>query len=117
MTQLVGELVQSSLILFLLYPALTVLISWLRGLLVKASVTREVNLGMAINLFMTAVILAIGLYLYLPGLPMAAIALNVAAFCEVIYLLWRARSILAPEIQLLNLLWSKVISLALLYQW
>ena len=103
MTQQVGELVQSTLLLFLLFPALTVLISWLRGLLVKQSVTREVNMGMAINLVVTALILMIGLYLYLPGLATAAVALNLAAFCEVIYLLWRARSILAPEIQILKL--------------
>jgi hypothetical protein len=103
MTQLVGELVESSLLLFLLFPALTVLVSWLRGLLIKQGVTREVNLGMAINLLITAVILAIGLNYHLPGLPTAAIALNVAAFCEVVYLLWRTRATLAPEIQLLQL--------------
>ncbi len=103
MTQPVGELVQSSIMLFLLFPALTVLVSWLRGLLIKQSVTREVNLGMAINLFVTAVILIIGLYYYLPGLPTAAIALNVAALCEVVYLLWRTKTILAPEIKLLQL--------------
>lgn len=103
MTELVGELVKSSLLLFLLFPAFTVLISWLRGLLIKQSVTREVNLGMAINLLVTAVVLTIGLYYHLQGLHTAAVALNIAAFCEVVYLLWRARSVLAPDIQLFKL--------------
>jgi hypothetical protein len=102
MTQLVGELAQSSLVLFLMYPALAIFISWLRGLLIKRRVTREVNVGMAINLFVTAGALAVGLYLHLPGLPTAAIALNVAALAEVFYLTWRTRRILAPDIQLLN---------------
>jgi hypothetical protein len=103
MTQLVGELTESSLLFFLFFPALTVLVSWLRGLLIKQGVTREVNLGMAINLMITAAILATGVYYHLPGLTSAAIALNIAVFCEVVYLLWRTRMILSPEIQLLQL--------------
>jgi hypothetical protein len=79
MTQLVGELARSSLILFLLYPALAVFISWLRGLLIKRRVTREVNVGMGINLLVTAGVLAIGLYLHLPGLATAAIATHSCA--------------------------------------
>jgi hypothetical protein len=102
MTRLVGELARSSLILFLLFPALAVFISWLRGLLIKRRVTREVNVGMAINLLVTAGVLAVGLYLHLPGLPTAAIALNAAALAEVLYLTWRTRRILAPEIRLLK---------------
>ncbi len=93
---MVGELVKSSLLLFLFFPALTVLVSWLRGLLIKQGVTREVNLGMAINLLITAVILAIGLNYHLPGLHTAAIALNIAVFCEVVYLLWRTRDAFLP---------------------
>lgn len=103
MTQLVGELAQSSLVLFLVFPALAVFISWLRGLLIRRRVTRQVNVGMAINLLVTAGVLAMGPYLHLPGLPTAAIALNAAALAEVLYLIWRTRRILAPEIQLLNL--------------
>jgi len=103
MTQLVGELARSSLILFILYPALAVFISWLRGLLINQRVTRQVNIGMAINLLVTAGVLALGLYLHLPGLPTAAIALNIAALCEVIYLAWRTQGILAPGLFLLPL--------------
>jgi len=103
MTPLVGELARSSLVLFILFPALTVLITWLRGLLINRRITRQVNVGMAINLLVTTGILAIGLYLHLPGLPTAAIALNIAALCEVIYLTWRTQRILAPGLYLLPL--------------
>jgi len=103
MTRLVGELARSSLVLFIFYPALAVLISWLRGLLINQRVTREVNLGMAINLLVTAGVLFMGIIFGLPGLPTAAIALNFAALCEVFYLTWRTQRILAPEIQLLRL--------------
>lgn len=92
MTADVGELARSSLALFLLFPGLAVLISWLRGLLIKGRVTKEVNIGMAVNLVATAVVLAIGLALRLPGLPTAAVALNVAALCEVFYLALRTRA-------------------------
>ena len=103
MTELVGEITKASLALFLFFPALTVLVSWLRGLLIKQGVTKEVNLGMAINLLITAVILVYGVKNNLPGLTAAATALNIAVLCEVVYLLWRTRMILAPEIQLLHL--------------
>jgi hypothetical protein len=103
MTRLVGELARSSLVLFILYPALAVFISWMRGLLINQRVTRQVNMAMAINLLVTAGILAIGLYLHLPGLPTAAIALNIAALCEVLYLSWRTQRVLAPGLHLLPL--------------
>jgi hypothetical protein len=101
MTQLVGEIARSSLVLFILFPALAVFISWLRGQLINHRETRQVNFGMAINLLTTAGVLAIGLYFHLPGLPTAAIALNIAALCEVIYLSWRTQHILAPGLHLI----------------
>ncbi len=100
MTQLVGELARSSLVLFLLFPALTVFIMWLRGQLINHRVTRQVNMGMAINLSLTAAVLVIGLSLHLPGLPTAAIALNLAALGELLYLTWRTQRILAPGLNL-----------------
>lgn len=102
MTTVVGELAQNSLAFFLLFPALAVFTSWLRGLLIKRRVTSQVNAGMAINLSVTAVILVIGIAYQLPGLPVAAVALNIASLCEVIYLAWRTGRILAPEIRLLS---------------
>lgn len=103
MEPLVGALTKSSLVFFLLFPGLTVFVSWLRGLLIKEGVTREVNIGMAINLAVTAVVLILGVINNLPGLSTAAVALNIAVFCEVLFLLWRTRSILAPDIQLLQI--------------
>ncbi len=102
MTEFVGELAQNSLVLFLIFPALSVFISWLRGLLIRRGVTGHINTGMVINLAVTALVLFAGISLQLPGLPAAAIALNLAALCEVIYLAWRAGKTLAPEIQLLS---------------
>lgn len=102
MTQPVGNLALSTLPLFLLFPALAVFISWLRGLLIKQRVTREVNVGMAINLVITAVVLALGLVWQYPGLPTAAVALNVAALAEVVYLLWRSQRVLTLGLPLLR---------------
>lgn len=96
MTELVGQLARSSLILFIFFPALAVFISWLRGQLINHRVTRLVNMGMAINLGITALVLVIGLILQMPGLPTAAVALNLAALCEVIYLAWRTQRLLEP---------------------
>ncbi len=100
MTRLVGELARSSLVLFILFPGLTVFISWLRGQLINHRDTQHVNMGMAINLLATAGVLAIGLYFHWPGLRTAAIALNIAALFEVIYLTWRTQHILTPGLTL-----------------
>ncbi len=94
MTRQVGELAQSALLLFLFFPALATATSWLRGLLIKGKATKEVNRGMGINLGVTAVILIGGLLLRQPGLPTAALALNLASLVETIYLAWRARVVL-----------------------
>jgi hypothetical protein len=102
MTRLVGDLAQNSLSLFLLFPALTVFTSWLRGLLIGERVTKEINVGMALNLAVTGIVLLLGISLQLPGLPAATAALNIAALCEVIYLAWRTNKVLAPDIHLLS---------------
>lgn len=91
MTEVVGSLVKDSLVLYLLFPGLTVLAMWLRGLLIHDRKTKVVNMAMIINLVITAVILGIGVRLYLPGLPVAAVALNVAIIFEVIFLAWRTQ--------------------------
>ncbi|MFO7539127.1 MAG: hypothetical protein R6X32_13885 [Chloroflexota bacterium] len=91
MTPVTGMLTISGLLLFLPFPALATISSWLRGLLINEQATKAVNMGMAINLVLTAVVLAIGLQQRLPGLPTAAVALNIAAFGEIIYLTWRTQ--------------------------
>lgn len=91
MTGNVGELVQSSLIFFLLFPGLTTIASWLRGLLINYRVTSDVNVGMGLNMGVTAVVLGVGLWGRFPGLPTAAVALNIALFCEIGYLAWRTQ--------------------------
>ena len=100
MTPDVGELALSSLSLFLLFPALAVLTSWLRGLLIHGRHTRDVNVGMAINLAVTGATLLLGLRLAWPGLPTAALALNLASLAEVVYLTWRTRAALPADLPL-----------------
>ncbi|MFQ5398597.1 MAG: hypothetical protein ACE5E7_03270 [Anaerolineae bacterium] len=94
MTKLVGDLAMSSLTLFLLFPALATITSWLRGLLINRRNTKVVNIGMAINLVVTAIVLVIGLVNRQPGLSTAAVALNLASLFEIIYLGWRTQHVL-----------------------
>ncbi len=94
MTPEAGDLALSSLALFLLLPGLSVLVSWLRGLLIQGRHTRYVNVGMAINLSITGGVLVLGVMRRWPGLPTAALAMNLALLGEVLYLAWRTRSTL-----------------------
>jgi len=100
MTADVGELALATLGYFVLFPALAVFTSWLRGLLIQGHHTRYVNVGMAINLLITGGILALGLARGWAGLPAAALALNLASLGEVVYLVWRTRRALPVELPL-----------------
>jgi hypothetical protein len=91
MTDVVGTLAQSSLVLYLFFPGLAVFSMWLRGLLIHGRQTKDVNMAMVVNLVVTAVILGIGVQLHWPGLPTAAAALNVALTFELLYLSWRTQ--------------------------
>lgn len=100
MTQEVGSLALASLPLFLPLPGLTVLVSWLRGLLIQSRHTRYVNVGMAVNLTITALVLVLGVTRRWPGLPTAALAMNLALAGEVLYLAWRTRTTLPASLPL-----------------
>lgn len=102
MTAEVGELALSSLGLFLLFPALAVITSWLRGLLIQSRHTRYINVGMGVNLSITAATLITGVALKWPGLTTAALALNLASAGEVLYLLWRTQQTLPVELTLIG---------------
>lgn len=93
MTEAVGALAQSSLVLYLLFPGMTAVTMWLRGMLIHGRQTKDVNAAMVVNLLVTAVVLGIGVQLQLPGLPTAAAALNMAVFVELLVLSWRARRV------------------------
>jgi hypothetical protein len=88
-TRLVGTIASNSLLLFIPLPALTVMISWIRGLLINRSVTKAVNAGMVVNLVVSITLLVIGVRQQWPGINAAAIALVVAAFVEFLFLWWR----------------------------
>lgn len=102
MTAAVGELARSSLPYFLLYPALATLTSWLRGLLIHKRATKYVNVGMVVNLVLTAVILIAGVFWRWPGLITAAVALNLASVAELLYLWWRTEPLVGFPIFNLN---------------
>lgn len=88
-TILVGTIASNSLLLFIPLPALAVMISWIRGLLINRSVTKAVNAGMVANLVVSIILLVIGVRQQWPGIHAAAIALVVAAFVEFLFLWWR----------------------------
>jgi hypothetical protein len=88
----VAGLARTGTRIFLLYPALFVVVSWQRGLLIQGRATRPVNTGMAINLAVTGLFLALGVTLRWPGIPSAAVALYAAAVAELLYLGWRVRA-------------------------
>jgi len=92
----VAGLVTSNIVLFLFYPGFCVAISFLQGMFITSMDTKGVTWGMGINLLVTAAVLGIALAWRLPGLPSAAIALNLALIMETLYLLFRARGILPP---------------------
>jgi hypothetical protein len=106
MTADTGQLARSVLPLFLLLPALAAAISWLRGLLIAQRLTKDVNVGMVINLLITVFIVFAGLQQRWAGLPTAAVALNIAALFEVIYLGWRTQLILPAGTLLLSRKWQ-----------
>ena len=80
--------------LFLLFPTLFVLVSWLRGLLISRHATAAVNVGMVVNLLITGAILALGVAGRYHGITVAAVALNAAIIVELAFLLWRTQLVL-----------------------
>lgn len=87
-TPAIGDLARQGLYFFLFLPALTVLISWLRGLLINTGATKVVNLAMAVNLLATAALLFVGAQIGLPALLAPALALNGAHLIELL-VVWR----------------------------
>lgn len=89
--------------LMLLLPAMTTLVSWLRGLLISQRATATVNGGMFVNLGVTAAVLLTGLFLRYSGIGTAVVALNLAAAAELLFLLWRAQDVLQVNLSFLPL--------------
>lgn len=67
-------------------PLITALGSWVRGVLVTHKRTQTVYRGMGINLTLHAALLALGVWLQLPGMWVAAVAFTLASVGEYIYL-------------------------------
>ena len=88
----VAELARQGLQLFFLLPALQILVSWVRGLLINNRTTRLVNVGMIVNLVVTGLVLALGIWRHWPGIDTAAVALSAAAAVEFAFLWWQSRT-------------------------
>jgi len=98
----VANLARIGLALFLPLPALAILISWIRGLMINRGATRLVNIGMAINLVITTAVLFLGSVNNWPGINAAAIALCAAAGVELLFLLWRVNGVIAYRYPLIR---------------
>ncbi|MEM8862469.1 MAG: hypothetical protein AAGD96_29495, partial [Chloroflexota bacterium] len=82
-------MIQAAIPWLLLFPALWVVNAWLRGLLIRFQATGAVNGSMAVNLVVTLIVLAAGIYAGAAGLTTASIAMVVAAAGETIFQAWR----------------------------
>jgi hypothetical protein len=67
-------------------PFINSIHSWLRGLLLAAHSTNTIYLGMGLNLAVTAIMVAGGVWVRTPGAETAVIALTTAFIAEVYYL-------------------------------
>ncbi len=88
----VAALAGRGLALFLIFPALSTVVAWINGLLIKSGETRLVNEAMMINVATIAAVLTPAVYFGWPGIPSAAIALTSSVLIQLFYLLWRRRS-------------------------
>ena len=87
----VARLTLRGLTLLLPLPALTILVSWVRGSLIHRRATGIVNTGMFVQLGTLASGLLLGLAMGWPGIDTAAVTLNLAWGLQFLYLLWQLR--------------------------
>ena len=93
----VGDFVQQGLVWVVLFPALTFAVFGLRGFLISNQQTQPINVGMAINLGVSALVLTAGLMFSWNGIVSAAMALNASVVAELVYLLLRNRTVVTPR--------------------
>jgi len=72
----------------LFIPALQGIQSWFRGVLLITKATGDIYWGMGINLLVTGLAIAAGVWWQAPGSPAAAVALSVGMAAEALFL-WR----------------------------
>lgn len=89
----VSKIARAGLGLFVPLPALAVLTSWFRGLLIHSKNTKIVNAAMFVNVIATAAVLFLGIQFQWPGIKTAAVALVAASLTELVYLWLRSRGI------------------------
>ena len=96
------QMIKQAIPWLLLFPALWVINSWLRGLLIRFGETGAVNASMATNLIITLIVLFVGVSTGAPGLVIASMAMVLAAAGETAYQAWRLTQIIDGGYQLLT---------------
>jgi uncharacterized membrane protein (DUF485 family) len=86
----VAKAAYEGIVMLLPFPALSVLIAWLRGRLIVEGRTAAVNLGMIIHVAVAALTLAAALLFAERGLVWAAMSLTLAAAAETVLLYRRS---------------------------
>lgn len=89
----IGEMARYGFWLFLPMPAMVVVVSWYRGLLMKARKTGTVNWGVAVRLAVLLPVLGLGLLWQTSGMAVAAWSVNFSVAAELIFLAWASRSL------------------------
>lgn len=95
------QVIRQAIPWLVLFPALWVISSWLRGLLIRFEATAAVNGSMAVNLVVTLTVLLSGVAIQAPGLVTASVALVLAVAAEATYQAWRLAHVVQGGYQLL----------------
>lgn len=85
----IGTIAEAGLVMFLFLPAVTAVVAWLRGILIFQRATPVVNMGMALNLSTTLLILWLGVANQWDGLTTGAFALTSSLLLECAFLYWQ----------------------------
>jgi hypothetical protein len=84
----IAEVARQGFYLFAPMPAMVVLLSWRRGLLMKARQTVVVNGGVVVRLCVLVPVLAAGVHWHASGMATAAWAVNLSIAAELAFLAW-----------------------------
>jgi O-antigen/teichoic acid export membrane protein len=87
----IAEIAMTGVILALILPLVTGWLSYFRGIFTAEKRTFQITLAMVVELIVMVAILAVGVWLKVPGIPLAATTLTVAAGADTLYLLVASR--------------------------
>jgi Na+-driven multidrug efflux pump len=87
----IAGIAMTGVIYALILPLVTGWLSYFRGIFTAEKRTFQITLAMVVELMVMVVILAVGVWLKVPGIPLAATTLTVAAGADTLYLLVASR--------------------------